>query len=117
MRVTRSQRARARSKRMNEGRPVEPGVVVRGRMDAVFSRDSRWTVVDWKTGSRPAGKDADAAAVQLAVYRLAWARLTGIPDGQIDRVRAMFHYVRSNETVEPVSLLDADGLRRLVSGG
>jgi DNA helicase-2/ATP-dependent DNA helicase PcrA len=85
--------------------------VIRGRMDAVF-RDGPdgWLVVDWKTGS------AKADAVQLAAYRLAWARLCGLPDDQMHRVRAAFHYVRSNETVEPAKLLDADGLRALIMG-
>ncbi|MFN2560923.1 MAG: UvrD-helicase domain-containing protein [Jatrophihabitans sp.] len=101
--------------------------VVRGRMDAVF-RDSdsdsvgddgseRWLVVDWKTGRKPTGAAAAAAAVQLAAYRLAWARLNDIPDAQLHRVRAAFHYVRSSETVEPNRLLDADGLRALIVGG
>ncbi len=41
--------------------------VVRGRMDAVFRDvDGGFTVVDWKTGRRPAGVDARAAGVQLA---------------------------------------------------
>jgi DNA helicase II / ATP-dependent DNA helicase PcrA len=86
-------------------------------MDAVFDDGSgRWLVVDWKTGSRPTGAAADAAAVQLAAYRLAWARLRGLGDDEIGRVRAAFHYVRTNETVEPITLLDADGLRALVAG-
>ena len=55
--------------------------------------------------------------MQLAAYRLAWARLRGIPDDQVAPVRAAFHYVRRNETVEPTTLLDADGLRALVAGG
>ncbi|MGI8677802.1 MAG: UvrD-helicase domain-containing protein [Jatrophihabitans sp.] len=103
--------------------------VIRGRMDAVFRDDprgdvagaagdrvARWTVVDWKTGLRPTGAAAQAAAVQLAAYRLAWARLRGICDDELSRVRAVFHYVRSGETVEPAALLDADGLRALVTG-
>jgi DNA helicase-2/ATP-dependent DNA helicase PcrA len=103
------------------------GRVLRGRMDAVFGdggggRDDDdvepgdWMVVDWKTGSRPSGAAAKAAAVQLAAYRLAWARLCGIPDGELGRVRAAFHYVRTDETVEPAALLDAQGLRALVTG-
>jgi DNA helicase II / ATP-dependent DNA helicase PcrA len=93
------------------------GRIIRGRMDAVFrDRGDGWIVVDWKTGRRPTGAAAQAAAVQLAAYRLAWARLCGIPDADLHRVRAAFHYVRSNETVEPAALLDADGLRRLVAG-
>ncbi len=92
------------------------GRVVRGRMDAVFNEGDAWIVVDWKTGRRPSGAAATAAAVQLAAYRLAWARLCGIPDAELHRVRAAFHYVRTGETVEPAALLDADGLRALVSG-
>ena len=54
-------------------------IVVRGRMDAVFrDPDGGFTVVDWKTGRRPAGADATAAAIQLAAYRLAWADLTDV---------------------------------------
>jgi DNA helicase-2/ATP-dependent DNA helicase PcrA len=86
-------------------------------MDAVFTEpDGSWLVVDWKTGARPSGADARAAAVQLAAYRLAWARLNDVPDEELSRVRAAFHYVRSNETVEPAALLDADGLRQLLLG-
>jgi ATP-dependent DNA helicase UvrD/PcrA len=93
------------------------GSILRGRMDAVFRAGvDGWVVVDWKTGRRPSGAAAQAAAVQLAAYRLAWARLSGVPDDQLHTVRAAFHYVRSNETVQPADLLDAEGLRRLVAG-
>ncbi|MBU2670907.1 DEAD/DEAH box helicase [Actinoplanes bogorensis] len=88
------------------------GVVVRGRMDAVYADTAnRFDVIDWKTGRRPEGADADAAAVQLAAYRLAWASLADVP---LNRVRAGFHYVRDQVTVRPVDLLDADGLAALV---
>ena len=93
------------------------GTVVRGRMDAVFGNDDDgWVVVDWKTGRKLSGAAARAAAVQLAAYRLAWARLRGIPDAELGRVRAAFHYVRSQDTVEPTALLDAAGLRGLIAG-
>lgn len=87
------------------------GVLIRGRMDAVFADVHGWDVVDWKTGRRPTGADAQAAAVQLAAYRLAWAALAGAP---VESVRAAFHYVRTGETVRPADLLDAEGLRELV---
>jgi DNA helicase II / ATP-dependent DNA helicase PcrA len=87
--------------------------VVRGRMDAVFKEADGYTVVDWKTGARPTGADAQAAAVQLAAYRLAWAALCGV---DVERIGAAFHYVRSNETISPIDLLDAGGLRRLILG-
>lgn len=96
------------------------GTVIRGRMDAVFAGGvpglngaTGVTVVDWKTGARPRGAEARAAAVQLAAYRLAWSRLAGI---DVSEVAAAFHYVPSNETVRPVDLLDAGGLRRLITG-
>jgi len=92
------------------------GRVVRGRMDAVFADGDGWLVVDWKTGRRPAGAAASAAAVQLAAYRLAWARLLGLDDTEVARVRAAFHYVRTDETVEPAALLDADQLLALLTG-
>ncbi|MBQ0896608.1 ATP-dependent helicase [Micromonospora sp. U56] len=93
---------------------VLAGVVVRGRMDAVFTRPGgRYDVVDWKTGRRPTGREAEVAAVQLAVYRLAWAELAGVP---VDRVGAAFHYVREGVTVRPTDLLDADGLTALIGG-
>ena len=95
---------------------VVAGVVVRGRMDAVFPEGPGgargWDVIDWKTGAPPEGEAAAAAAVQLAAYRLAWADLAGVP---VERVRAGFHYVRHNLTVRPVDLLDAAGLAELVA--
>ena len=90
------------------------GVVVRGRMDAVFrDTDGAFEVVDWKTGRRPGGAAAQAAAVQLAAYRLAWAGLAGVP---VSQVRAAFHYLAENVTVRPADLLDVDGLTALVTG-
>ncbi|GAA5183608.1 ATP-dependent DNA helicase [Rugosimonospora acidiphila] len=89
------------------------GIVIRGRMDAVFADgDGRYDVVDWKTGRRPApGREAEAAAVQLAAYRIAWAELAGVP---VHRVRAAFHYVADGVTVRPADLLDLEGLKALL---
>lgn len=91
---------------------VIDGVGVRGRMDAVFADpDGGWTVVEWKTGSLPDEAALHAVSVQLAAYRLAWSALSATP---LDRVRAAFHYVRHNRTIQPARLLDADGLRELL---
>jgi DNA helicase II / ATP-dependent DNA helicase PcrA len=88
------------------------GVVVRGRMDAVFAEPGgRFDVIDWKTGRRPSGPEAAAAAVQLAAYRMAWASLAGVP---VSRVRAGFHYVREGVTVRPADLPDLHGLAALI---
>ena len=91
---------------------VLDGVGVRGRMDAVFAdADGGWTVVDWKTGMVPDEATLRTVSVQLAAYRLAWSALSGAP---LERVRAAFHYVRDNRTLQPADLLDADGLRDLL---
>jgi DNA helicase-2/ATP-dependent DNA helicase PcrA len=87
--------------------------VVRGRIDAVFAdADGGVTVVDWKTGQPPRGPEARRhAAVQLAVYRLAWAALHGCPESS---VRTAFYYVRSGVTVVPDELPDAGELATLL---
>ena len=88
------------------------GILVRGRMDAVFAdAGGGWTVVDWKTGAVPSDEELPAVSVQLAAYRLAWAALSGAP---LESVRAAFHYVRQDVTVRPTDLLDAGGLRQLL---
>ncbi|RRO15607.1 ATP-dependent helicase [Saccharopolyspora rhizosphaerae] len=89
------------------------GVVLRGRMDAVFADpDGGWTVVDWKTGAVPSGDQVPSLSVQLAAYRLAWAELSGTP---LEKVRAAFHYVRHDHTLRPADLRDGDGLRELIT--
>ncbi len=89
------------------------GVLLRGRMDAVYLDGDDAEVVDWKTGRQPTGEAAGAAAVQLAAYRLAWHRLTGTP---MARIGAAFHYVADGVTVRPADLLTEEGLRALVRG-
>ncbi len=88
--------------------------IVRGRIDAVFAQDDgTTTVVDWKTGEPPSTPEAMAqAAVQLAVYRFAWAALRGCAP---ESVRAAFHYVRSGQTVSPESLPGEDELVALLA--
>ncbi|HEY1135585.1 MAG TPA: ATP-dependent DNA helicase [Nocardioides sp.] len=90
---------------------VLAGQVVRGRIDAVYAEppggDADFLVVDWKTG-----RSGRADPMQLAVYRLAWAELHGIPPA---RVRAAFCWVRTGRVVEPRSLPDRAALERLVT--
>jgi DNA helicase II / ATP-dependent DNA helicase PcrA len=90
------------------------GTVVRGRIDAVFADpDGGATVVDWKTGEPPRGPEAARqAAIQLGVYRLAWAALRGCPESL---VRTAFHYVRTGVTVIPEVLPKPDELAALLA--
>lgn len=86
--------------------------VVRGRADAVFRSGHGLEVVDWKTGHEPTSPDRVATvAVQLAVYRLAMARVYDLP---VERVSAAFHYVPEDRTVTPVDLLDESDLTELI---
>jgi len=92
------------------------GTVLRGRIDAVFGctrpdGQPGFDVVDWKTGSPPTGAALRAAAIQLAVYRLAWARLQGLPP---ERVGAAFFYVGAGMTLRPADDLDEQALTDLV---
>jgi DNA helicase-2/ATP-dependent DNA helicase PcrA len=89
------------------------GVLLRGRIDAVYEKDGHYEVVDWKTGKTKSGADLAAAAIQLAMYRLAYSKLFGI---KIENISAAFHYVGSNETVRPADLLNEDQLISIVTG-
>jgi len=78
---------------------VLDGFALRGRIDAVFRReDGGFTVVDWKTGTEPAGAEAGVRALQLAAYALAYSRLRGVPASEVD---AAFYYAQSGTTVHP----------------
>ena len=88
---------------------VIAGILIRGRIDAVYKDGDRFEVVDWKTGSKKLGK---SAAIQLAVYRLAWATLQQIP---LDQVSAAFHYVPTSVTDRPADLMGEEQLIALLN--
>ena len=84
------------------------GRLLVGRIDAVYELgDGTWLVVDWKTGREAADP------LQLAVYRLAWARLRGVP---LEAVSASFLYVRTGKEVEHHDLPGEAELARLLTG-
>jgi DNA helicase-2/ATP-dependent DNA helicase PcrA len=85
------------------------GVLIRGRIDAIYSDGDGFQVVDWKTGSKKLG---ESARVQLAMYRLAWAKLSGC---ELSKISAAFHYVPSGVTDQPADLLNEDDLIQLIS--
>lgn len=91
------------------------GRVVRGRIDAVYREagpgagaGDRYEIVDWKTQ-----RDHDADPLQLAVYRLAWAELHGLP---LSSVTAAFVYVRDGEVVRPPALPGRAALEKILLG-
>jgi DNA helicase-2/ATP-dependent DNA helicase PcrA len=88
--------------------------VVRGRIDAVFDDgNGGFTVVDWKTGDPPASSvELRHNAIQLAVYRLAWAAMQDVP---IESVGVAFHYVLSGRTIVPDTLPGREDLAALLS--
>jgi DNA helicase-2/ATP-dependent DNA helicase PcrA len=87
---------------------VIAGILVRGRIDAVYRTETGFEVIDWKTGSKMLG---ESSAVQLAVYRLAWAKLREIP---VEQVSAAFYYVPTNITDRRANLLNEDQLINLL---
>ena len=85
---------------------VLDGQVVRGRIDAVYAQADGYLVVDWKTSRKD-----EADELQLALYRLAWAELSGAP---LEQVRAAFYFVRSGRVVEPEALPGREELEGLL---
>lgn len=54
---------------------VADGIVLRGRIDAVFDTGDGVRIVDWKTGADL----GDEVTAQLGFYALAWEKRTGAP--------------------------------------
>ena len=90
---------------------VVGGRLLRGRIDAVYRTDDGFDVVDYKTGLRPT--NPEAVALQLAIYRLAWAGIAGVP---VEQVGAAFLYVRTGKLVRP-ELAGADEIAALLGAG
>ena len=87
--------------------------LIRGRIDAIYKiSEDHYEVVDWKTGKVKSGDDLANAAIQLAMYRLAYSKLKNIP---IENVSAAFHYVADNQTVRVADILDEAQLITLIT--
>jgi DNA helicase-2/ATP-dependent DNA helicase PcrA len=80
--------------------------VIRGRIDAVFDDGPRIELIDWKTGGR-----AGLHALQLAIYRVAWAEQHGLP---LDRIDAAFYLVGTGELIRPTDLPDRPTLEAII---
>lgn len=88
-----------------------------------LDRSFRYRIVDWKTA--PGGADGvegtsqprhteRADPWQLAIYRLAWAELSGV---DLDEVDAVFYFVGSDTLVRPSRLADRAEIERVLLGG
>ena len=78
---------------------VVGGRVVRCTIDAVLDTSAEpdlpaVTIVDWKTGRRPSRQALASRELQLAIYRLAWARTHS---RDIAEIGACFVYLREPE--------------------
>ena len=77
--------------------------MVRGRIDAVYERDGRTELVDFKTGSRPDPGDA-SARTQLDLYGMAAVDTWGVDP---DALRTTYCYLRADGPAE-IDALDWD---------
>ena len=75
---------------------VIEGIVIRGRIDAIYKDGENYEVVDWKTGRAKEGAELESATIQLAMYRLAYSKLHNIP---MEKIRAAFFYVADKKTI------------------
>ena len=92
---------------------VIEGILFRGRIDAVYKvGEDTFEVVDWKTGKVKEGDDLTDAAIQLAMYRLAYSKLHNIP---LENISAAFHYIPANQTIRPADIWDEAEITRLIS--
>ncbi|MFT4029305.1 MAG: ATP-dependent DNA helicase [Protaetiibacter sp.] len=72
------------------------GRIVICKIDAVYRHGDRFEVVDWKTGKAPKDDaEIERKQLQLALYRLAYARWRGIDPALID---AAFYFVADGPT-------------------
>ena len=91
---------------------VIAGIVIRGRIDAVYRDGEIYTVVDWKTGRMKEGDQLESATIQLAMYRLAYSKLHNIA---IENIRAAFHYVADQQTIYRESLSTEDEIAAIIN--
>lgn len=84
------------------------------KIDAVFERDGRYQVVDWKTGKAPSDpRDLELKQLQLALYREAYAAYRGI---DVDLIDAVFYFVADDTKLQPDHVSDRSELEELWAG-
>jgi DNA helicase-2/ATP-dependent DNA helicase PcrA len=91
---------------------VLAGVLLRGRIDAVYQSGDHVEIVDWKTGRTKSDDELKISAIQLAIYRLAYSKLHAI---ELKNISAAFYYVGSEETIRPADLYSEVELISLIT--
>jgi DNA helicase-2/ATP-dependent DNA helicase PcrA len=87
------------------------GRIVICKIDAIYESGGRYEVVDWKTGKKPKdAADERLKRLQLALYRLAYAKWAGIDPDLID---AAFYFVADDHVLRPDHIESEDELLRL----
>lgn len=75
------------------------GTVIVCKLDAVYQQGSEYEIVDWKSGSAPVNKtDIESRAVQLALYRIGFARWQNIG---VEKVKALFYFAGDDKELAP----------------
>ena len=87
------------------------GHVIICKIDAVFRRDGRIVIVDWKTGKTPEGNELERKSLQLALYRAAWSAWSGTPAEEID---AVFWFSQEAKVVTPSQLATTAELEQML---
>ena len=90
---------------------VIDGLVLKGRIDAIYKDGDQYVVVDWKTGRVREGEDLESASIQLAMYRLAYASLHNIA---LENVKAAFYYVADNKTIYRDGLQEQEEIAAII---
>lgn len=81
------------------------------KLDAVFEREGRREIVDWKTGRPPlSNAERQERLFQLDIYRLAYARYAGLTPTSID---VSLFYVRDNIEIAGEEFRDLQELESL----
>jgi DNA helicase-2/ATP-dependent DNA helicase PcrA len=84
------------------------GLIVVCKIDAIFAEAGGFLIVDWKSGSAPkAEADLTTRAIQLALYRIAFAKWQGIG---VEKVSAAFFFAADGKEVMPDRLLSEQEL-------
>ncbi|MEY4000747.1 MAG: hypothetical protein RLZZ626_1102, partial [Actinomycetota bacterium] len=74
------------------------------KIDAIFEDGGGVEIVDWKTGKSPDAEDEIAErSLQLALYRMAYMRFSGLPP---EKVGVCLYYVAEDREIKPEKVLD-----------